>query len=337
MAFLTGPTRPPGGARAARGQLLLASAFVISVLFVVLALVLNAVAVTGVLASGAGSPHSATRAPSLQDDVTKGTTALLAEVNGGGAASYDALHSTLTESIGAWRDMSARHASTTGTSQTVSLLGSTNGTRIRQGDADRNLTSASAADNWTLAPGVTRTKSYRLTVSRSSLKHPGGDTSSSGLESADVFRVVITPDGATRWRLFVYRSGSDDVVVAVASDTGGIATECSAAVGAGGDVTVDVTNRSIGTTPCPGLGFIESFDGPFDIGHGRGSNAVGTYRLDVDVPRSTLADSAYGPTGSETHPQARRIIYDATVRVHVSAPTYSFRSSVPVVPGDADG
>ncbi len=321
-----------------RGQLLLATAFVLSILFVVLALLLNSAAYTGIAATSAGSLHGSAQASSLQADVTDGTVTLLGSINTGATASYSERTQNLTRGIDDWSDLNTRLAAPRSGSKTISLLDVTHGTRIVQRDSDRDFSSASGAGNWTLAPDVTRITHYRLTVSHPSLVDPGSDTSASGLRNDSVFRLAVTVDGTTdTWRMFTYRDGGSDVVVVVEDPSGALSSECRVAAGSDDTVTVDVTNATVGDTDCPTLAFVQSLGGAFDLQYERGSNAVGTYSGTVDVARSTVTDAHYGPSGSSTQPYAAAVLYDATVELVVDSPAYSYRTTRQVVAGDANG
>ncbi len=318
-----------------RGQLLLTSAFIIAILFVVLALLLNTASVTALTATTAGTLDGAGQAPTRADDVRHGTTALLESVNTVEDATYTALTTNLSQGIEAWSGLSSRMAATNAISTNISLQSVSKGTRIVQRDADRNLTSASWATNWTLASDVTRLKAYQLTVSRAGLVDPGPDPSPSDLENATVFRVAVTAESSgEQWRFFAYRDGASDVVVAVVDGTGEFVAECRAPAGADGQVTVGITNASVGDTECPAIAFVKSIDGPVKLAHEMGSNATGTYTADVDVIRSAVDGGQYGSPGSETHPYVTEILYDATVRLDVVTRSYTYRTTEAVVPGE---
>lgn len=331
MADLSGTA----GRRRDRGQLLLVAAFVLSILFVVLALLLNAAAVTALTANTAGSPAGALQGPKLAADTERGVGAVLEVVNTDSASSYTTLHGELTSAVTDWSDLSTRLATTRAGSTRYSVTDTTKGTRIVQRAADRNLTSAGWEPNWTLAAGATRIGNHRLNLSRSGLVDPAEQDTASDLVNASVFRVVVEDDTSSdRWRVFVYADGSDDVAVAVEQPSGDLAPVCRA--GSTERVLIDVTRATVGGSDCPALDFASSLDGAQTLRYELGSNATGSYTADVDVERYSVDGEQYGETGSETHPYVTEIFSDATVRLDVVRPTYTYRTSVTVLSGETD-
>jgi hypothetical protein len=317
--------------------LLLAGAFVLSILFVVLALLLNAASVTALTANSAGDPTGAVQGPTFGADSRLGTASLLAVVNSGPGSSYATRHGELWRAVDDWSDLTTRLSTTRGGSTRLRLADTTNGSRIVQRNVERNLTSAVWQDNWTVASGVTRVRDYSLTLSRTGLVDPAETASARDLVNASTFRVAVeTGTSGDRWRVFAYRDGASDVVVVVETPSNTLSSTCRAAAGSDNTVSVDLTGATVGGDDCPALDFVSSLGDLFRIEYEMGSSATGSYTADVDVDRSSIDGPRYGETGSETHPYVAEIIYDATVRVDVVRPKFTYETSVTVTEGASD-
>lgn len=308
--------------------MLLTAAVVVSILFVVVALLLNGATYTEIRAASGGSLDSPEAARGVHADVAAGTTTLLRSVNEHNATSYEALAENLTSGVAAWSALRDRHAATRVAASTLDLTATTNGTAIRQDAADRNLTSVGSRANWTLVTGATAVRDWHLTVARSSLVDPVGTPSASDLRNASAFRLVVDVDTGGSWRVFFYREDAANVTVAVEEPGGSIVGTCSAEAAADGRVAVDVTNGTVAGRACAALGDVVPDGSAVDLAHELGSNARGTYALDVDVPRSSIDETVYGETGSDEAPYVRELVFDATVRVHYATADLDYTTSV---------
>lgn len=333
MAALRSPTD-------ARGQLLLSGAFVLAVLFVVLALALNTAIFTANQGSQ-GSDIDGHQVRQLRADTARATAGLLDQRNAVPHATYDGLVAEARESIGHWSDLTGRHEALTGGMASVSLIETTNGSRIVQRNESRPLTNASEATNWTLADGVAGVRNVELTVTNASLVAADDDTVAE-LLAAEAFHVVLTTDDGDRWRVFVYAGDGDDgaddagdVLVRVVDPGGTLSTPCRVTPSADGRVHVDGVDATVGGHRCEPIETLPPAAAIGTVEYHYGANAAGTYSLLVDEYRSIVDDADYGPDG--TTPSVDPAIYGATVRLDYVSKSVEYRTTITVVPGETDG
>ncbi|QIO24059.1 hypothetical protein [Haloarcula sp. JP-L23] len=325
MVDLTGPER------ADRGQVLLVTTFGIAVLFVVLALALNASAYSQTMAASHGDDGR--DAVGFADAAVEGVDGTLAYVNRHNDTDYTTLQTELDEGVADWSDHADGYAARRGARATVSVTGTTNGTRIMQANATRTMTNVSGADNWTLASGASGTRDARLNVSESALVDSPDDTNATTLHDDHVFHLDVT-DGSDVWRLFVYQK-SGDVVVRVQDTSGSLQSPCAVSAGGDGYAIVDLSNGSVEGTHCPQVAGFDAVGGSYDVEYHWGSNAAGNYTMTVDRSRPFVEDSDYGTAGSGD-PHVTERLYSASVRVTYETPQSSYVTETTVLAGDAD-
>ncbi|MBX0325359.1 hypothetical protein EGH21_20235 [Halomicroarcula sp. F13] len=317
--------------RGDRGQVLLVTTFGIAVLFVVLALALNASAYSQTMVAS----HDADGgdAVAFADAAAEGADGTLAYVNRHNDTSYTTLQTELDEGVADWSEQADGYAARRGARATVSVTGTTEGTRILQANATRPMTNVSGADNWTLASGVSGTRDARLNVSESALVASPDDTNATTLHEDRVFHLDVA-DGADVWRLFVYREGGD-VVVRVQDTSGSLLPACSVSAGADGYAVVDLSNGSVEGTDCPQVAGFDAVGSSYDVAYYWGSNAAGNYSMIVDRSRPFVDDSDYGTAGSGD-PHVTERIYSVSIRVTYETPTTEYVTETTVLAGDAD-
>lgn len=314
-----------------RGQVLLVTTFGIAVLFVVLALVLNASAYSQAMAADHGDDGR--DAITVSDAAVAGASGTLEYVNRYNDTDYAALQTEFEEGVADWSASADRYAARGGNRATITVTDTTNGTRIVQANASRAMTNANGADNWTLASGVSGPKAARLNVSESALVAPASDANASELLDAKVFHVVIT-DGSDEWRLFIYRKGGD-VLVRAEDTSGTLQTPCSVTVGSNGYAVVDLSNGSVEGTACEQLTAFDDVGSSSTVSYRWGSNAGGTYTMTVDRTRGTVEDSDYNTEGSGK-PYVTEQIYSASVRITYATPRLEYVTETTVTGGEKD-
>ncbi|MFB6223994.1 MAG: hypothetical protein ABEH86_10050 [Haloarcula sp.] len=319
------------GAAADRGQVLLVTTFGIAVLFVVLALVLNASAHSQAMAAGHG--NDGRDAITVSSAAADGAVGTLEYVNRYNDTDYATLRTELEGGVDDWSESADGYAARGGNRATITVTDTTNGTRIAQATASRAMTNASGVDNWTLASGVSRSRDARLNVSESALVAPASDSNTSELLAAEVFHVVVA-DGSDEWRLFIYRK-SGDVVVRAEDTSGTLQAPCSVTAGSDGYAVVDLSNGSVEGTACPQLTAFDDVGSSSSISYHWGSNAGGTYTMTVDQTRGTVADGDYAPEGSGK-PYVTEQLYDASVRITYATPRLEYVTETTVTGGDSD-
>jgi hypothetical protein len=311
-----------------RGQLLLTAAFVMAILFVVLAVSLNTAIYTANLGTRGSDVSDGHHVARLQDDLQRDATDILIRVNADHNQSYASLESNLTESVDRWSELRARHAAVTGGTVTVSVRDAERWTRIRQTDATRALTNAAGGGNWTLVTDASAIREFEATVAADSLVETTNDTVA-GLLDDGAFHVIVTDDDGDRWRVFLNRKPDGTVSVHVEDATGTLRPACESTP-TNGTVALDVSTATVGGDACPALSSLANRTSPADVSYGFGSNATGRYSLLVD--RDVVGDAAFGLSG--TDPEALPVLYRADLRLEYVTADLQYRNDFTITAGD---
>ena len=320
MAHLTGESTE-------RAQILIVSAFALGVLFVALAVILNAAIFTENLASR-GETTGGERVVDFRGAIERAVGAILTAENGNvtdGSPSYETLGDRIETGTATVRQFLGRQHARAGATGDLSVHSQENGSLIRQTDSGRNFTNASGARaDWTVAGDVTRTRAFALTVNRSQL--PSACT-----RMTDCFVLAVTDSGGNTWRVSI--NESNGVAVSVDNGTGSIGT-CEPAQS--DHVGVNITAGTVNGTACSALNFTEAPDGPYDIAYRNGDRINGTYSLTVDNT-SVSTTAAHLSSSTDTDPSVTPAIYAVTVGYDYQTSTLNYSSSVRIAPGETDG
>lgn len=292
--------------RAARGQLLLATAVLLAVLLVGLALVVNGAIYSeqrSARASGDADEAAVATATALET-----VAELLDRTNANHNASYGDATRNFTAMVDgirtAHRDPDAR----SGGSLRLSIEGRTNGTHVRQTNESRDFTDAvGAASDWTVVENASLVTDGRLTVRRDRLYAAGGPLEA-GLD--DSFAVHVTNASGAAWTLHVYENADDEVAVRTVRD-GAVQSPCTVDAAA---VDIDLVAGTVGAEPCATLSFGAGLEGAVDIDYRNPDRVSGTYEFRVDRVLAPSTDRRYEPRGAGS-PSATPTIAAATVRV----------------------
>mgnify|MGYP000462918687 CR=1 FL=1 len=286
-----------------RAQLILVGAFALAVVFVALALVMNAAIYTENLATR--SETAGTADAQAFERTTKATAQAAFryahEVNDSG---HDGLERNVTQAMDAYYNVSRVQQATSGQLVGVSVA-TTPGTNVTE--TDRVFESPGGADDWTLATGVGGTRSFGLDVEN----WAGG--------SGDELWVVA--GDAEDWYLNVSYDGSQ---WEVGVNDSGTYTTCTMTIAS--EVTVDFSEGTVGGDECAALD-LGSVGGTYDLGIRNGSVADGDYTLIADVEPSAVATSV--PT--------EEVLYAMTVDVTYRTPKLQYRTTIRVAPGETGG
>lgn len=334
MADVSAPRRVAGAGE--RAQLMLVTALVLASLFVVLAMVLNAVIFTENFATRTHASEDVRDALSTRDVAAAELDRALADANRHDT-SYADLHDAFGREVTTWGTLAARHRAANARDLDLAVVDVTNGTRIVQRNASRTLTNVSGAPDWELVDDADGLQAAALNVSRSSLVVPSNETNSTALVADGVFHVVLTDAGGDAWRVFVYRDGVDAVEVRVQEPTGTLRPACSAAAGADGTVTVDLVAGSVGGTDCPELAFVDGLSPPADLAFRAGDGAAGTYVIVVAQLEGVIdGDGDFAAVDDGASPATTETIYAATVEVRYVSSVVEYRTTLRVFPEAPD-
>ncbi|GAB7012900.1 DUF7261 family protein [Halolamina salina] len=310
-----------------RGQLMLVGALALAIIFVTLAVLLNAAIYTGNVATRDPGPGTG-EAIEYENEATAMARTTVGDIDGGGSATYTQLRENFSDTVGDWSQAASTHAVVSLADGSLDLRDSTRGTRIAQ-SSDRNFTSDGNATTWTVA-NDSRARAFRLNVTQDSL------ASTDTPVVNDSFRVTFN-DSSDEWAAYLHQSGSNNVSVTV-EDPAGNTNSCTVAPGADDRAVVDLTAGTLGGEDCPELRFFGNLSGAYTISYVDALDAdgneqvVGTYAVVVDRPLDRLETGADG-TGE---PTATRTLYSAELEVTYRTSNVYYQSEFRVAPGEAD-
>lgn len=336
MAGLSGAVGWPQRADGRRGQLLFVTAIGLAVLLVVLSATLNATVDTGSVGPDGTATDGTSNALRYQADARAAIGPAMERGNRETGGSYAELEASLDERVADWSGLSARHAARDGTAVQVTLVEATDGTRLAQTNASRDLTNVDGNESWTLVNDADRVRAIRLGLESDALVEVSNPSPSAGhLESKGVFTLTLDGDGESV-RAFVYRNDSGSVVVSVDEGAGSLAGPCAVPVGPDGRFDVDVTGASVAGTDCAALAAFADVDGPYDVAFANGDDAAGTYSLVVDRRLGEVDTTDYHADEDATGPTATRALYDATVETTYENRRVDATTHLRIAPGEFD-
>jgi len=288
-------TRPRGG-EGNRGQMILLMGVVLAVMFVALALLVNAAIYTDNVATRGGDP--AGEALEYQNGVVDSVSGLLAEENNqaGGTTATDI--EPAIEKIGdTHRQYHLRRAA----------MAETTTDRVYEGLLIEQTDSGGLA-NWNLNDAES-VRSFEITFEP-------GEMPQLNLTTDEPFEIDV---GESKRYVYINEDNPGDLVVAESVGNPICTADASA-----DEVRFDVTGGRFGGSPCdtgwPGA----DVDG---LSFSNGENAVGTYELTV---KGTNIDSDDPP------PDTTTIIYDVDLTLQITTPELRYERSVTVVPEGVD-
>lgn len=314
--------------RGDRGQLMLVTAFALAALFILLALVLNAVIYTENFATRESAGVDTIDASRYEYVASEAVGTAVENENAAGNSSYETMYDTVSRQTVIWSILTARHRATDARAVSVGLLSTTNGTRIVQNNS-RPMTNVSNASDWRLVRDATAVGSFTMTVNQSSLVTPTNTTNAGELVDEGVYTVVFD-NGTDVRQVFVYATGTNNVTVRVANSSGVLSPGCHASA-TGGTVTIDFVTRTVGGDHCSDLDALRTLDSPYNISYRDGANASGTYAVVTNRP---AIDADLGDPDDGSSPYGERILYDATIEVRYVSPTLTYENVIRVPGGD---
>jgi len=310
-----------------RGQIILVAAFALGVIFIALAVVVNAAIFTENLATR-GEATSDSDALHYRHEVEESAGRALDYVNA--EADSGVLESTLETRVAAnVTDISlqgSRQKARLGRVVTVEYVsGSENfGTRLE--NTSGTFESDSGNNDWDVARDVPQTRDFVLNVS---------DVSTlSGTQSGAFNISVNQPLGGPHWNMSVHRPAADTVEVTVNNTDEDVAS-CQQSVAR--NFKIDVTSGTVGGEPCHALQvndsdmmwFPSDVASPYTIEFNHANQIEGGYRLTIDD--GTIPDFPLTSTSERTD-----AIYSLDVRYIYQTPSLYYETDVRVAPGEPD-
>lgn len=319
--------RPPARS-GERGQLILITAFILALSFVVLALVVNSAIFTENLSTRddvAGSQDSLQHRQEVQRNVGEIITAVNEDSSLGIAAAENSVANISTQT--------GLQQASQGRIVNVSHVNTEGGMRIAQHNATRNFTSNNSVSDWRVAQDVTDTRNFVINVT---------NPDDSSLDF--IVRVNdTTPSPVDDWVMRIENVGGDDVAITVRS-SGGVATESCLRRNVGDSVNIDVTAATFAGEPCPALErkqedgtplwFGADVGTPYHIDFERPGTVEGTYSMVVDD--GALVDSSNYGSDQSRFPfvEDSGVIYSMTVNYAYYTQSVGYETQVRAAPGE---
>ncbi|WP_411966348.1 hypothetical protein [Haloferax sp. YSMS24] len=314
-----------------RGQLLLVGAFILAILLVALAVVLNAAVYTETLAARGSDRVDVSDTVQYRADTERALTGLVASVNENATTSRDDAEATLRAGVTDWDAVSARQQAATGRATSVTVTDVDAVTTVSQTNDSLTFTNASAASDWTVVENVTDTGPFTLSVASTDTGIPPGNATDVAALDSQAFHVEVT-NSTTTWQVFVFRSGPN-LTVAVASSGSLDPYTYETTYVAGDPVELDFTNARIDGTPAPNLAFYEGVSGPSSVAISNGANAAGSYTLVVDGDVVSPDDYSNDP---EAGPTARAVLTRLDVTLRYELANLRYEAPISVTAGGSD-
>ncbi|WP_135364426.1 DUF7261 family protein [Halosimplex halophilum] len=318
MADLS-PAGRAGGARSAgagaggrsgrdRAQLILVGAFALAVIFVALALVMNAAIYTENLATRSESAGTADAHAFERATTTAAERAFryAHEVNASDSSGHAALERNVTQAMHAYHNVTRTQQAAGGQLVDVTVASTPAGANITETDTVFESPDGGNPD-WTVASDVTGTRSFRLDVE----DWNGGPDDELWVVAGD----------ANDWYLNVSNDGGQWEVGVNESATYTACTTTGAS-----DVEIDFSEGTVNGDECAAL-TLGDVGGPYDLKIRNGSVADGDYTVVVDGnPGSALTTTEYD-----------EVLYAMTVDLTYRTPELQYRTTIRVAPGETDG
>lgn len=301
-----------------RGQIILIAALGIAVTLVALAMITNTAIYTENLATR--STVSGQEAVAFQQSMESGTSGLLALANRYNATDHSTIRNQFETDIETLRNGTEIASASFGGLSTVSVIETTNGSRIAQNESG-NFTDAHGSENWTLATDVEQTRRFQMNVTVTSLTE------------TDPFTVNVTTDTDVWTAEITKNESAVDVSI-----SNGTTTTCTVETNETDSIVVDLSEGRIGDSQCEFPVFTSDLSGPYNVTLENGSHAEGRYVLFVDQEPTAieggLADDPYSDP-ADGGPSIHHAVYDATLRVSVQQPDLTYETNVTIAPTES--
>lgn len=293
--------RPEAGCD--RGQLLVIIALVLGIVFVALAIVVNAAIFTENLATR--ETVDSERTAAFTGDVERAIEVRYNQTNSNGSHTASAASSTFDDTFRTWTDQRSNVSATEGGFFDATWTTHV-GWRLEQ-STDGSFAPADNRDetDWTVAPNARNISAFELNVTREDL-HNGADTAA--------FHVLLSDNDSDTWTIYVYRDGDGAIVVTADDPT--TTPKCTRATDR---AVIDVRNGTFAGPECAALVPPTSLDGQLQVEFGNvqatdGPERVnGTYTVVVNRSNAVATDDDGEPIkfnrSGEAPPTASAVVY----------------------------
>ena len=309
-----------------RGQIILVAAFALGVIFIALAVVVNAAIFTENLATR-GEATSDSDALHYRHEVEESAGRTLdfvnAEADSGDSVSN--LESRVKDNVTDISLQGTRQKSRLGRAVVVDDVSvEDSGTRLE--NTSGSFENETGSNEWDVAQSVPQTRDFVLNVS---------DVSTLLGSQTGAFNVSVTSStGGPHWNMSVHRPAADTVEVTVDNTDGDVAS-CQQSVSE--NFKIDVTSGTVAGEPCHALQvsdgdvmwFPSDISSDYDIRFNQADEINGGYRL-------TIADGTVSSFPSTATSQQTTAIYSLDVRYTYQTPSLYYETDIRVAPGEPD-
>jgi len=293
-----------GGNRPERAQIILVGAFALAVVFVALALVMNAAIYTENLATRSESAATADAHAFHRGTTTVAEDAFqyAHEVND---SDHAGLERNVTQALDAYYNVTRTQQAAGGQLAEATVGSTTRGTNIT--DDTGTFEGPSEFDRWTLASGVTSTRKFQMQI----------DTLT--LPSTEEFRVIA--GGTSTWYLNVSYDGTEYDIGVVESGT---YTKCDSTTLE--DISIDFSAGTVNGNDCAALNLHE-VTGSYVLEFDNSSEVEGEYQVIVNAEETYTSADLDDP---ETDP----VLYSMEIDLIYWTPELEYQSTIRVAPGE---
>lgn len=206
------------------------------------------------------------------------------------------------------------------------------GTRIVQ-DTDRQFTTAGGTQDWTVISSTDRTRNMTQTVERESLQETPNTTvwGVPGYVGANpMFETRIDTSSGT-WRIYIVDdSSTDNVYIRTENPAGAFYDDCSVSTTR---ATINYSEQTVNGNDCPALDFVTELNPTYAIEYANGQYAEGQYHIHTSAELGSGVPSfPYNSASSGTSPYAVQSIYSVEYEQVYLSKNIHYETTVYVAP-----
>lgn len=311
-----------------RAQMILFVGFVLAVVFVSLAFLLNSVIFTENLATRSEAARTS-NAIAVSDDVERGMVSVIGYTNEHNTSSYSTVEGELEGGTGNIERLLGRQQLSNDAVVEVTFESYHKATWVNQSYQERNFTDGNGGDAWVLFDSANDTRGFRINVTNTTRLE------STAAGSPEFFTVTASDGTGDEWGMEIYHNetGTDEYEVEV-EDGNGISRTCN--VPGGRDTFwVNVSEGTLDGDECRALRFGENISAVEKVEFNNGDHIEGTYRFLVGKEEENVATAPYNTTGSPP-PITTPAAWNATIEVEYRTRTLTFETEIHANPGEED-
>lgn len=191
---------------------------------------------------------------------------------------------------------------------------------------------AVSTEDWTLVE-TSRPRKFQFQLDKTDISNTisDSDLTSQSILRSSAFHVHVTGDTGEEWRVYLYRSSADELVVATQQNDEQINIHYRNDTAS---ATIDITTGKVNGSDV-GFAFAPNVDGPYTISYRNGDTTKGTYYLVVpDSPSETtnLESDNFNAPGDDQSPYVSEGTYSTRLRVTFDVERLSYSTIIRIAP-----